>query len=268
MRKILLAISSFLGLGHAFDYDLHLHSIQGTNQRTMICFHGYGDSYRIALALKDTYPIETTLVSFNFPEYDINERGEYDPEQASFGTIKELLPAFYVMKKVVLDQGLESIDLYGRSAGGGAAINVLATLNTSTHDAELKKIGITIADKKRLLAAIDKGVVLLDVPLKSVEEIMDFRGRTDEFKILAKNYKDSNLRPIDSLKRLRGLSCRVLLYFAANDEILSNRDDQLYIDRLKASLPEGKVTVMVEDGGGHNGRHEALWQAYNEAIRS
>jgi predicted esterase len=112
---VTLLISPFLAFGQMmtppFEYDLHLFSLPGNNQRTMICFHGYGDNYQIAETLKNLYQPKTTLVSFNFPEYDIKQGKEYNPKTAFFGTIDELLPAFYVMKKIVIDQRLESIDL-------------------------------------------------------------------------------------------------------------------------------------------------------------
>lgn len=34
-----------------FNYDLHVSSFPGMNDRTMICFHGYGDNYKIACHL-------------------------------------------------------------------------------------------------------------------------------------------------------------------------------------------------------------------------
>ncbi len=43
---------SFAGIEECpFDYDLHLFSLPGINQRTMICFHGYGDNYQLATVL-------------------------------------------------------------------------------------------------------------------------------------------------------------------------------------------------------------------------
>lgn len=251
-----------------FNYDLHLSSLPGKNNRVMICFHGYGDNYEIALSLKNLECVEATLISFNFPEYDIKQGRNYSPKNATFGTIDELLPALYVMKQIILDQGVESIDLYGFSAGGGALINAIGVLNTSTYDAKLKKIGIGIAEKENLLTAIQKGIVILDTPLKSIEEIIDFRGSTEEFEILAKNYQDNNLRPIDSLKRLKGLSLNVLLYFQEKDEILSNRDDRIFIEQLKENLPEGKVTVIVGNDGGHMVPHFSLWRSYSQKIKS
>jgi len=248
----------------SFDHDLHLFSLPGSNRRTMICFHGYGDSYKIAQTVKELYHPRTRLVSFNFPEHGLKEGRVYDPKRASFGTIKELLPALYVMKKIVLDQGLDAVDLYGFSAGGGALINAIAVLNTKTHDLELKELGIGVEEKKRLLSAIQKGVIVLDTPLKSVEEIMSFRGTSPEFEILAQNYRDHDLRPIDSLKKLERLSLTILLHFQEEDEVLSNRDDALYIERLKDAQKEGSLTVIITNNGGHMAPHPALWEAYSQ----
>lgn len=254
-----------------FDYDLHLVSLPGVslpgkNARTMICFHGYGDNYEITLSLRNLNLIDATLVSFNFPEYDIKQGRKYDPKKATFGTIDELLPALYAMKIVVLNQGLDSIDLYGFSAGGGAVINTIAVLNKTTYDAQLERIGIGSQEKKRLLSAIQKGVVILDTPLKSVEEIIDFRGSTEELESLAKKYRENDLRPIDSLEQLKGLSLDVILHFQEKDEVLSNRDDHLYIERLKAT--QQKVVVIIGDDGGHMSPHLSLWKFYSQRMNN
>lgn len=262
LTLLLIPFFGIFAMEHSFNYDLHLFSLPGSNGRTMICFHGYGDNYKIAETLKTIYHPKATLVGFNFPDHDIKEGRAYDPERASFGTMKELLPAFYVMKKVVLDQGLNAVDLYGFSAGGGALINAVAVLNAKEHDAELKKLGIGVNEKKKLLSAIQKGVIVLDTPLKSVEEIMSFRGTSEEFEILAQKYRDHDLRPIDSIRKLKGLSLTILLHFQEEDEILSNRDDALYIERLKSAQKEGAVTVIIADEGGHMAPHLSLWEAY------
>lgn len=269
IRKIFtFLLAPFLGFTGVteppFDYDLHLFSLPGSNARTMICFHGYGDSYRIAETLKNLYQPKATLVSFNFPEHDLKEGKKYDPKTASFGTINELLPALYVMKKIVVDQGLKSIDLYGFSAGGGAVVNAIAVLNGTAYDSELQKIGIGTEEKKKLLSAIQQGIVILDAPLKSVEEIMDFRGSSEEFEILAKKYRTHGFRPIDSLQMLKGLSLNILLYFDQKDEVLSNRDDLFYIQRLKDAQPSERLTVIIGDEGGHMAPHFSLWDAYSK----
>jgi hypothetical protein len=180
----------------------------------------------------------------------------------SFGTIDELLPALYMIKHTVIDEKKSSVDLYGFSAGGGALINTLAVLNSSKYDAQLKKVGIGSLEKKKMLFAIQNGLIILDAPLKSIEEIIDGRGSTEELERIAKQYRNNDLRPIDSLQLLKGLSLRVLLYFQKNDEILFNRDDQLYIKRLRAGQPNGRIHVVMGEEGGHNTPHMPLWNYY------
>jgi hypothetical protein len=273
LKKLLtlLLFSSFKFAQSAefpFDYDLHLFSLEGRSGRVMVCLHGYGDNHKVAQTLRDSNCIEATLVSFNFPEYDIKQGRPYDPQKATFGTIDELLPALYVIKKTIFDRNLDSIDLYGFSAGGGALINVIGVLNSSKHDDALKKIGIGKSEKKRCLSAIQKGLVILDTPLKSVEEIIDLRGSTEELEILAKNYRNNGFRPIDSLKLLKGLSLDILLHFQENDEVIFNRDDQLYIERLEETQVRGNVTVIIGNDGGHMIPHQSLWNYYLQKIKN
>lgn len=245
----------------ALSYDLNLCTIPGNSSRTMILFHGYGANYKIAEYLKQLDCIDATLVSFNFPDHDLQERN-YDPHKATFGTINEILPALYVLKKYVIDQHKESIDLYGFSAGGGVVINLIAILNSSRYDSELKQIGITDKEKNQLLKAIQNGIVILDVPLKSIEEIISLRGPSVEFEILARNYRNNHLRPIDSLENLQGLSLDIILHFQEDDEILSNRDDAIYIERLKKANKLGNTSVIIGNDGGHLAPHWPLWKFY------
>jgi hypothetical protein len=249
----------------ALENDLHLFSIPGTSSRTMICFHGYGANYQIAEDLKKLGLIDATLVSFNFPDHDLQQKA-YDPHQLTFGTIQELLPAFSVLKKYVIEEGLETIDLYGFSAGGGAVVNLIAVLNTPTYDTELELMGIGKKEKKQLLKAIQKGLVILDAPLKSVEEILECRGASPELEILAGNYQKNNFRPIDALKSLEGLSINVILYFQEPDEVVFNRDDLIYIERLQKANPKGTISVIIGNEGGHSAPHLLLWNTYSQKI--
>lgn len=188
--KFLAQFCSFLclttGRSAPFEHDLHLFSIPGANASTMICFHGYGANYQIAEEIKKLGFVRATLVGFNFPDHDLQQR-DYSPEKATFGTIQELLPAAYVLKKYIVDNQLDTIDIYSRSAGGGAFINLIGVLNRSIYDKELEQVGITKKEKTKILEAIQRGIIILDVPLKSVEEIIDFRGSTPELEILARN---------------------------------------------------------------------------------
>ena len=257
----------YCGRAVSFEHDLHLFSIPGKNLRTMICFHGYGDNYQIAQKLKEIGLIDATLISFNFLDHDLDENND-NFHVLKYGTFEELLPAFYVLKKYVVDEALDSIDLYGYSAGGGALVNLIAILNTTTYDEQLKKMGITNKDKNSILAAIQKGIIILDTPLKSVEEIIDFRGSSKELELLAKNYRENHFRPIDSLELLEGLSLNIILHFQDPDEILFNRDDSLYIQRLKKANSNGSVAVIIQNDGGHLVPHLSLWNFYSQKIFS
>ena len=249
-----------------FAYDLHLHTVPGSSSRTLICMHGYGGNYRIADKIKIHKVTEATLVSFNFPDHDLETR-PYEPEKASFGTLEELLPAFYVLKKCVIDEGLEAVDLYGYSAGGGVLVNLLAGLNSERYNVTLEEIGIAAQEKKKLLMAIQKGIILLDVPLKSVEEIIAGRGTSPELEILAQHYQTHQLRPIDALDALKGLSLDVILYIQEPDDIVLNRDDALYIQRLKSANARGRTTIVKGSRGDHFSFHPLLWQAYAQKLR-
>jgi len=231
----------------------------------MICFHGYGGNYQITTDLKKSGLIDATLVSFNFPDHDLQEKS-YDPHKASFGTIQELLPALYVLKKCIIDEAMDSIDLYGRSAGGGVLINLIATLNSDRFNSELQQIGIETAEKKRLLNAIQNGLVILDVPLKSVEEIIAFRGSNTELEILAEHYRDNHMRPLDAVALLHGLSLNIIIHFQDPDEIMSNRDDKIYIEKINVVNQLGTTAVIIGNDGGHQTVHQSLWQFYSEKL--
>ncbi len=207
--------------------------------------------------------IKDHLVGFNFPDYGIDDNGPYDPAKSTFGSIDELLPLLYLIKLCVVDLDRSSVNLYGKSAGAGAIVNALGVLNTSTYDEQLAAIGITTKDKKQMIKAIERGLVILNCPLKSIEEISALRGSTPEFEILAKRYAQNNMRPIDALEKLQGLQLHVLLHFQDPDEITGNRDDALFIERLR-KVNKGTTDVVIGSDGGHNVYHKTLWDYYKK----
>ncbi len=220
----------------------------------MLCLHGFGLDYSYAEKIKPY--LDRTLVSFNFPDHGTKDK-KYQLN-SSFGTVKELLPVLYMLKKCVIEGGVEEIDLYGFSAGGGAAVNVLAILQTPRYDSHLKKLGIHTAEKEKILKAIQKGTVILDTPLKSIEEIIDFRGSSFALQLINWRFKLNNLRPIDGLRHLDGF--KVIVHFQTPDEVLSNRDDDLYIEKLRSHNRNGTVHVVKGSDGGHKVPHTSLWE--------
>lgn len=259
-----LCISCLLGASNpsAFNYDLNVSSISGSNSRTLICMHGFGMNSQMAQSIKELNVTESTLITFNFPEYDFKKRNLSSPRKVSAGSIRELLPVLHVLKCQVVDEKKETIDLYGFSAGGGALINMLAVLNSDRFDEELKKIGIGPEQKQQILSAVQKGVILLDSPLKSMDEVMSHRGFSFRLWYLSHRYKKNQMRPLNALEGLKGLSLNVILYFQHPDEMLSNRDDGLYAEKLLEVNELGTTTVLIGDEGGHFASHGALWQEY------
>lgn len=250
---------------HPFNYNLNVKILKSylNNASYMICCHGYGANNEIVDILKFYDDIKDNLVSFNFPDHDIKDSDDHN--LSVYGSIKEILPAIYVIKNLVIDGKLNAINLYGFSAGGGALINILSVLSNSLYDKDLENIGVNSKDKEIILKVIQKGLVILDCPLKSIEEIMVLRGRDKNLEILAKNYKKNNFRPIDSIKTFNNLKLNILLHFQMPDEILSNRDDKLFSNLLK-KYNLGQTHIVIGKEGGHNSYHKSLWQAYKKLI--
>ena len=248
-------------ISQPFNYNLNITRLPAKepNGQVMVCLHGYGSSWRSIQKMRRNPLITDDLVGFNFPDAGVVE-GQDDPHKTTFGTIHELLPAIYVLNQTIITNKLDAINAYGFSAGGGALVNVIAVLNSDRYDTELASIGIQQADKKRILDALARGHIILDCPLKSADEITDLRGSSHALDIVMQRYQLNDLRPIDSLLSWQGLALKVILYFATPDEIIFNRDDQRFIDRLKQVNHAGKTTVIEADEGGHNTPHPALWQ--------
>lgn len=247
---------------HPFSYNLGIKVFPSKQKDApiMICCHGYGANNQIGDCVHSSGVVKDHIISFNFPDYELRN---YDPKKSTFGSINEILPLFYVLKKCVVDEQQEKIDLYGFSAGGAAIINMLAVLNHDTYDQKLNEIGISAEEKKKIRSALEKGIIILDCPMKSVEELMETRGKSEEFEILAKRYAVNAMRPIDSVQELKGLNLTILLYFENPDDILGNCDDQLFIDRLKKAN-DGKTEVIIGSYGGHNSYHKSLWDSYRK----
>ncbi len=249
---------------HPFNYDLHLTKVPSKTPKgslsVMICFHGMGGDYRIVDYVKEYSNLDSNFFSFNFPDYGIRV-GSFTPEDTFLGSVDEILPALYVLKQAVIVDKFSKVSLYGFSAGGGAIINTLAVLNTSTYDEKLKEIGIGPKEKKRIIMAIQKGHVLLDAPLKSVEEMKAFHQPMAEIEIVGARFKNNGMEPIGNIDKLQGLNLHYVVNFQSPDEVLSNRDDYLYIEKLKAASPKGSVAFVIE-GKGHSLPHEHLWDLY------
>ncbi len=254
---------------HPFCYDLHitLHRGNTSDENVLICCHGYGSNYSLADTLKESHVVPSHIIGFNFPDHDILTKG-FNASKITFGSIQEILPLIYLLKRVAVDANAEQISLYGFSSGGGALVNTIAVLNSDQYDKELQRFGIDKGGKEKILIAIQKGVVLLDAPLKSMDEIIEQHAYDRDYAIVAQRYRFYQSRPIDSLAKWKGLTLSVVLFFQTPDQSLTNRDDPLFIRRLREYNPQGKTIVITRDEGGHCGFHHSLWRAWRDLASS
>ena len=201
------------------------------------------------------------LVGFNFPDYAITPA--IDHSASTFGSIDEILPLLFVIKNCLDTLNVKIINLYGFSAGGGAIINALAALNSDLYAHELERLGIFQEQKTAMIKAIEQGHIILDCPLKSVEEIIAFRGKDPMLEALKQNFDKYGTNPIDSLPKLAGLNLKLFVHFQNPDEIIFNRDDALFIERLRAAHT-GRTFAIIGNDGGHNSYHASLWNFYKK----
>ena len=251
-----------------FNYDIHIHVLQGDspNENVTVCCHGFGGNYSIDEIIKSYHATPDHLVGFNFPDYELYQKG-LDPSKICLGDIQELLPIAFILKRIIVDARADRVSLYGFSCGGGAVVNFIGILNTNQFDQELLSIGVDSFSKEKILTALQKGAILLDSPLKSFEEIMEVSGYDKTTQIIASRYKNNEMRPIDSLAKWKGLKMNVILFFQNPDRAVFNRDDNLFVQRLK-QYNSGQNTIIIKNEGGHLEFHYSLWKAYVELEKS
>lgn len=247
-----------------FNYNLQIKILPGEKMdaELLISMHGMGSDSIIAEVMRANPAIPYHVLAFNFPDYGLLNKNVM---KTTFGTFDELAPALFVLKKSIVDGGVNKVHLYGFSAGGGAIINILAVLNTHFYDTSLQKLGIGDSEKQKILDAIQQGSVILEVPLKSFDEITDVSGRS-EVKMLAERARKNRMTPIENLNDLRGLSLNLFLYFANPDHALGNRDDNLFIERLQDANRNGHTVAIIGKASGHIAYHSELWNAYKKFV--
>lgn len=214
---------------------------QNADADIMLCLHGFGMDKRIASKVSKAGLTKEHVVSFNFPDHGETIYSSH-PDDLRIGTLDELRPVIERLHTYVSEFGVEKLHLYGFSLGGGAAINVLAILKTHRFCEEL---GLTASEMDAIVAALEKGSIILCCPLKSIEEMIDEVDPFNPFlREKAELFQQNDFCPIDSLHKLRTSAFNILLCFANPDYIVSNRDDALFIERLQHANSKG-VTLCV-----------------------
>ncbi|MCX6995047.1 MAG: hypothetical protein NTY13_04415 [Chlamydiae bacterium] len=256
MKKLL---SLLVFASSLLAHDLHYHVITGSSKSTLICLHGYGDNYTLGIRLKEKASLSDTVISFNLPDHDIKENDDHI--NSVFGTPAEILPALDILKKCIIEEGRSPITLYGMSAGGGVLINILSLVYGN------QPIPFSLEDRQKIRKELENGVIILDVPFRSLDEIIAHRGAsTPELTLVSKRYHKNNMSPIEVLQTLHELRLNIIVYIAKPDEVISNRDDELFIKRLKEANSLGTTTVIYGENGGHGGCHLQLWNYYKTRL--
>lgn len=239
-----------------YDPEIELIHDEKSFQEITITCHGCGGNKDIGHYVASQ--LDTPILTFNFPDHDMDEN--FDVYTSSFGTVREYLPLIFLLN-ACRKSSISTINFYGFSAGGGAIINTLAILNNPKYEQDLVRIGVSEKDVQAIIAAISSGLIILDAPLKSITEILSIRPNDHMIQVLAERYPANGFEPIEVIEQLAGMKLNVLIYFEQSDEILSNRDDQLFYQKLKAVNKDGVTQLITGRDGGHNGFHAALWAA-------
>lgn len=247
--------------------DMDIHVLRGNEEdaEVLICCHGFGGCGKLTQELEKVGIIPHHIVGFNFPSHGSKVHQE-DPHKLVFGTVEELLPLFHVMLES-WKAGADEIHVYGFSAGGGAVVNAMGVLAKNRFPRELKSIGIGNKERKALLKAVERGSIILDCPLKSIDELVEDRGLTPELEIVGSRFVKNRMVPIEALRNLQGLKLNILLHFQEPDLTLTNRDDALYISTLRQANRKGKTHVVIGDEGAHECFLPSLQSAFQAFHR-
>ncbi len=201
------------------------------------------------------------VITFNFPDGVM--RGPLPSLYSSFGQLSDVLPAIYTLNYAYEVYGLHTIDVFGYSRGGAVAVNMVAVLHdkSTQYDAALAQLGITAGRRKELLAAIERGSIVLDCPLIDGNETLKNYAKPVQF--IARtmtNYKSDGLQALQSARSLSGLKLHVLLHFQYNDTRIGNEHEAALYNAFAQHNPE-HTYLLLADEGGHIHSYEALSRA-------
>ncbi|MGB8467961.1 MAG: hypothetical protein WCE21_03065 [Candidatus Babeliales bacterium] len=245
-----------------FGYQLRLEYIQmkdsARSAHTTLYFHGWGDTKNSARLIKKYRSIiKENLVTFNFSDARpiLGKLG-----QSSFGQLPDVFPALYALNYTIDTLGLESIDLFGVSRGCAVIVNLLALLNDNhlfaAHTKQLTAIGIGHKERQKLLAAIQRGTIILDTPLRSMALTPFPQWIAQTFT----RYDNRLWQPENTVTLLKGLQVTTIVHFQHRDFIVSNKQEADFFYALAQLNPQTTYLVMGNDGG-HAHSHRALDKA-------
>ncbi|HXF29304.1 MAG TPA: hypothetical protein VN457_05590, partial [Chlamydiales bacterium] len=131
-----------------------------------------------------------------------------------------------------------------------------------------KKYNITLSEKRQIMAAIRNGKILLDVPFKSVDEVINLHGPNENLLMYKERMAKYNLlSPIDTLGKLKDLNLTFLVFFDTANTVFSTREDSNFAKKLLDANAKGTNIVIMTDNGGHFADHKTLWKMYSSLTQ-
>lgn len=245
-----------------FSHRLDVRYSQGKSKSVLLLSHGFGANSQLIINRVRPYT-EDTLISFNYIDHDFSH-ATGDDTKTVIATPLEIMPLIYMLKQCVVENKISPISLYGYSLGASNIIYAISFLSTNDRDDLLKKYNITEFDKKAILEALRKGKIILDVPFKSIEEVIALRGHGEILLMYKERARANNLlSPLETLGKLKDLNMNFLLFFDSHNEEFSNRDDGIFAKTLLEANSNGTTIVISSDNGGHAAYHTTLWKIYS-----
>lgn len=159
---------------------------------------------------------------------------------------------------------ISSISLYGYALGAGNIIHVIDLLLKEDQSILERKYDISISDKKRILEALRHGKIILDVPFKSLDEVINLHGPNENLLMYKKRMTTHNiLNPIDTLNMLKNLNMTFIVFFDIENKAFSTHEDSNFVKRLLDANATGTNIIIMTDNNGHLADHKTLWKIYS-----
>lgn len=281
-------------------YDPHISLIRETDEtvintgRKTVYFHGFGGNSSVAAGIKHLYGAERLpgdVVTFDFA--DAVTTAGMDTTKSSLGQWPDMKTALYVLK-TLHDSGETAVGITAHSRGGATAVNTVAALvdETTKYDENLAEIGIDGAKRKAMLKMLQRGQIVLECPLVHVRSVIKHQVETSRAgswltrmfgdslssssastadycaSAVVRKYRPWNEQAIESAEKWNNIRIPTIVHFQENDEVLGNRNDHEFYEKLSASNGVDHTERHVGADGGHNSSFASFYAARNAFLQA
>jgi hypothetical protein len=245
--------------------SIHAHGVFASSE-TMIEY----------LRVNGEYRIPGDVLTFDFVDAFKNDLRFM--AQSNFGQTKDI-KSLLVAMRCAHDSGFPGCNLFGQSRGAATIVNALSLLNTDVNDwdTEIKNC-FDNESRKKILAMIKKGVVVLDTPLldvrtavrtivknavpKTFYKTWAFGKMCDAIHdhILPKftNYSPKGMQALTSVVNLPKEGLKFLVGYQREDEIVGDEHNKTFIESLIERLGKNNVWVVLGSAGNEKFNDETL----------